>query len=608
MNPQDVGALLASGRARDALSAAAQFARDNPYDPVGWNTLGAVLVETGQPEPAERALREALRLLPGFREAAFNLAIALRKQGKLGDALGQLAWIVDRWPNMQPLEPELAAVGVTLLVRGDAAAAERAFRTHLRVNPASRAAHQNLALALLAQDRVDDAIVALEATLAAGHRDAEILSMLVNAKGQACDWGDLDERVQELRRAARDPGTRPASPQTAQYLPQVDALEQRAWAESYVAARIPAGAPVQRRAPTGDDRLRVGYLSGDFHNHAVAWVVIGLLENHDREAFAVHAYSAGRPDGSPMRRRIAAAVDSFVDVFGMDAKAAASRIAADGIDVLVDLGGHTRGARLDVLALRPARVQGHFLGYPGTTGAPFVDFYVADAVMVPPGAEGAFCERVMRLPRCCMPTDPQLATPSPWPRARLGVGDDALVLCSFNQAVKLRPEVFEAWCGLLRDLPRAMLFLRDPGAQARERLAGFAAAHGVRAERFAFVPSLPRAEHLARLAACDIAIDTLPYGSHTNVVDALAMGVPFVSACGETLASRVGASLLAHAGLGDWACGDPGAAMAKVKEIAASPESLATARQRAAATRSSPLFDMHGFARDFEALLREAAK
>lgn len=608
MNPQEVGALLASGRAREALSAAAQFARDNPHDPVGWNTFGAVLIETGQPEPGERALREALRLLPGFREAAFNLAIALRKQGKGGEALDQLAWIVERWPTMDALEAELAAVGVTLLMRGDAASAERAFRTHLRVNPVSRAAHQNLALALLAQDRADDAIAALEAALAAGHRDAEILAMLVNAKGQACDWNRLDERIDELRRAARDPGTRPASPQTAQYLPQVGAAEQRAWAERYVEAKLPKPAPANRAARNGDGRLRVGYLSADFHDHAVAWLVIGLLENHDRSRFAVHAFSAGRPDASPMRARIAKAVDSFVDVSTLDAVTAAARIAGEGIDILIDLGGHTRGARLDILAARPAPVQGHFLGYPGTTGARFVDFFVCDGVAAPPGAESAFTERLVRLPRCCLPTDPTLAAPVPASRESLGIEPGAILLCSFNQAVKLRPDVFAAWCGLLRDIPRGVLMLRDPGAGARERLRAFASGRGIDAARIVFAPHAPaREQHLARLAACDIALDTFPYGSHTNAADALACGVPLVTAFGETMASRVGASLLTHARLGDWAFDTLPAAIAKVKEIVSTPESLALARRRAAGARSSALFDMHGFARDFEAMLARLA-
>jgi protein O-GlcNAc transferase len=297
-----------------------------------------------------------------------------------------------------------------------------------------------------------------------------------------------------------------------------------------------------------------------------------------------------------------------VDVHGLDARTAAQRIARDEIDVLVDLGGYAGGSPIDVLACRPAPVQGHFLGYPGTTGAPFVDFFVADEVTVPHGTESTFTEKVLRMPRCCQPNDPKLAIPSRPRRADVGLPEDAVVLCSFNQPVKLRPAVFEDWCRMLAAIPRAVLWLRDPGASARARLQSFAAARGIDVARIVFAAHKPRSAHLERLASADLALDPFPYGSHTTASDALWAGVPLVTRRGETFASRVGASLLDAAGLGDWAFDDPRAGYERVVSMASDGKRLAEARERVEAARASALFDSTAFARDFESLLLAAAR
>jgi predicted O-linked N-acetylglucosamine transferase (SPINDLY family) len=252
-------------------------------------------------------------------------------------------------------------------------------------------------------------------------------------------------------------------------------------------------------------------------------------------------------------------------------------------------------------------VQGHFLGYAGTTGASFMDFFVADGMTVPPGAEVAFTEKVLRLPRCCLPTDPKQAVPQATPRAMLGLPEDAVVLCSFNQPVKMRPQAFDNWCMLLQSIPNAVLWLRDPGDAARRRLVAAATRWRV-AGRLIFAPHVPtREEHMARLAAADIALDTFPYGSHTNAADALWAGVPLITTYGETFASRVGASLLATAGLSEWAFDDAARAQQATLALAGDRARLAAAREKARHARESALFDAAGFARDFERLLLTAA-
>jgi predicted O-linked N-acetylglucosamine transferase (SPINDLY family) len=236
-----------------------------------------------------------------------------------------------------------------------------------------------------------------------------------------------------------------------------------------------------------------------------------------------------------------------------------------------------------------------------------VDFFVADAITVPPGSESHFSERVLRMARCCLPGDPTRPVPEPAPRARHGLPQGAVVLCSFNQAVKIRPAVFDRWCTMLQAIPNAVLWLRDPGDAARRRLMEFAARWRVDT-RLVFAPHVPtREEHMSRLAAADIALDTFPYGSHTNAADALWAGVPLITVRGETFASRVGASLLATAGLDEWAFDDAARASDAVVSLANDPARLAAAKAKAAAARSSALFDAAGFARDFERLLLQAA-
>jgi protein O-GlcNAc transferase len=608
VTPADVAALLAQGQREEALAAAAREVNENPQD-AGWRiVLGAVLVEMQQLAEGERVLRDALRMAPDTPEALFNLAVALRRQGRAEEQVDLLSRIAATWPGAGRVHAELSQAGLFLVMSGRYEAAVRAYRALLAIQPGARPALYNMALALTALRRYDDAAAVIREAFAAGHRDAELLAMLANAKGMACDWESLDAVVEQLRVAARDPGSRPAHPQSAQYLPQVTPAEQKQWAESYSRTIYAGLEPIVRPSRAPGDRLRVGYVSSDFRDHAVAWLAVGLLENHDRERFDVFAYStAASPAPSEVGARIARAVERPFNASRMTGREIAERIAADGIDVLVDLGGHTQGSRLDILAYRGAPLQGHFLGYAGTTGAEFVDFFVADAVTVPPGAERHFTEKVMRMERCCLPTDPARPIPQPASRVELGLPADAVVLCSFNQSIKIRPDTFAAWCAILQAVPNAVLWLRDPGEPARSRLVAAAARWRVES-RLAFAPHVPaREQHMSRLAAADIALDTFPYGSHTNAVDALWAGIPLVTTRGATFASRVGASALRTAGLDEWVFDDPANASQAVIALASDPAALAAAKERVRAARSSALFDAAAFARDFERVLLAAA-
>ena len=386
-----------------------------------------------------------------------------------------------------------------------------------------------------------------------------------------------------------------------------DPAAQRAAIGGWVRAALPAPAAVPTIGRRGD-RLRVGYLSSDLHDHATAHLAAGLFEDHDRARIEAFAYAADRDDGSAMRRRLRAAFEHWRDVDALSDDAAAQRIAADALDVLVDLKGHTHGGRIAILARRPAPVQIHYLGFPGTLAYGAIDALVADHVVAPPGTDAEFAEAVLRLPVCYQVNDRRRPLPAPAARRALGLPERALVLVSFNQTYKLTEPVASAWLDALREHPDAVLWLTVPHALARRNLLARAAQAGVAAERIVFAPVVPQAAHLARLACADLALDVLPYGSHTTGSDALWAGVPLLTCRGSTFAGRVGASLCHAVELPELVAESLPDYARALQALCADRARLAHYRHHLESGRATlPLFDTVAFTRAFERMLEDAA-
>ena len=329
---------------------------------------------------------------------------------------------------------------------------------------------------------------------------------------------------------------------------------------------------------------------------------------HDRERFEIFAYSHGPDDASPMRQRVRAACEQFIDIAHEPDDIAAERIRRDDLDVLVDLKGYTAGDRLTIMARRPCDVQVTWLGYPGTTGAQFMDYLIADPFLVPPGQESAYSERIVRMPHCYQPNDRRRPVGAPLGRAEYGIPENAFVFCCFNQPYKITPEIFGVWMRLLRDIPESVLWLVETNRWARDNLLEAAKIQDVSAERLIFAPRVPYSAHLARYRAADLALDTFPYTSHTILSDALWCGCPTVALCGETFASRVSGSLLTAAGLSDLIAYDLTAYERLARGIAVDAPLLAGVRARVAQARDhSPLFDSKSFTRDLEEIYMDLA-
>lgn len=347
-------------------------------------------------------------------------------------------------------------------------------------------------------------------------------------------------------------------------------------------------------------RLRIAYVSSDFRDHATSRLLVEVLERHDRERFEVFGFALNAADGSALGQRVAAACEHFIEVAGLPATAVAARILDAGIDVLIDLNGHTKGACVGLAALRPAPVIVNYLGYPGTMGD-YVDYIIGDRDITPLGSEAEFSEAVVRLPRCYQANDRRRAIGAPAQRAQHGLPEAAIVACSFNQSWKITPSIWAIWMRLLKAHSRQVLWLIDENIWMKKNLRRAAAEAGIDAERIVFAPRVAQSEHLARLALADIALDTVPCNSHTTGSDALWMGVPMVTLVGDSFAGRVGASLLHAAGLPELVTRSEDEYEARLDALIGSPDELARLKTNLIARREGmALFDSLAVARALE--------
>ena len=533
-----------------------------------------MLAERGQNDEAQRAYGEALICAPEAPAILTNLANLCAAQGRVDEAQA-------------------------LYLRAIAAQADYA------------PAYFNLGMLHLDAGRRLDAATTLEQAAALAPDDGLIAAHLLFQKMHLCRWDGVEPLARRVAQAV-EAGCADIPPFIVLSMPGSTAGLQRRCAATHSAALCHYEAEtVTKRAVVPqsiEGRLRVGYLSSDFKNHATAYLMIEMLEAHDRARFEIFALSYGIDDGSALRGRLASACEHFIDLAALPGHLAVQRISELKLDVLIDLKGYTEGNRSDWLQYRLAPVQINWLGYPGTLAAPWVDYLIADAVVAPPGHAGQFSERVLHLPGSYQPNS-RIRDCAPRPtRAAEGLPDDALVLCSFNQTYKITSEMFALWLDILRAVPQAVLWLWASNPWAETALRQVAQASGINPSRLIFAEGRPQPEHLARLPLADLALDTFPCNGHTTTSDALWAGVPVLSLQGETFAARVAASLLSAAGLPELIVDSADAYHQAVLRFAQDTQWRAALTTRTRALRAqSPLFDGVAFARKFELLLDDCA-
>ncbi|MBF0159882.1 MAG: tetratricopeptide repeat protein [Magnetococcales bacterium] len=581
-----------------------------------WNHLGNALKQMGQQQQAIDCYRKALTLKPAYAEAHYNLGIALHDSERYQESIPCYQQAVALSPRFHQAWYNL---GVAWQKSGNADQALSAYRQTIALEPGHQGAHFNLGATLNWVGRVEEALISYRQALRLSPDGINIAVEIFHIEQKLCHWqsfATLRQRLVEPAIACTEGGLGiPPSPFPFLSMPVAITEEEQlriARCHSHYLHKtiqpLPQDYPT-RRVNSGSRRLRVGYLSADFHNHATAHLMLGHFKRHDRSRFEVFAYSLGPDDGSFYRQRITSEVDHFVDLRSMTMLGAAQRIQQDGIDLLIDLKGYTRDSRPEILAYRPAPVQAAYLGYPGSMGADFIDAILTDRWVTPPEQQLYYSEKLVYLPHSYQVNDSgqQIASET---ANRLGHGlpEQGFVFCCFNSHYKIDQRIFAVWMDLLRTLPDSVLWLFDGYPTGKENLRREAAERGVDPQRLVFAPSMPKEQHLARHRWADLFLDTLYYNAHTTASDALWAGVPVLTCPGHTFASRVSVSLLQAIGLQDEGLivADLDQYRQRALQLATHPDQLAAIRQKLQRNRlTHPLFDTDLFVRDFEAALEQ---
>lgn len=598
----EAAALEAMGRAPEALESCERALALQPADAVALMRRGYLLLELHQVEAALESFEEAQRLRPRDGEPLRARGRALRELNHFEAALQSYEQAL----RLNPADGDAHnGHGLVLLSLGFAAAALESYERARQLGVKDAGASAGRAAALTYVGRLEEAVTSWEEALARAPDYPYGPGDLLYVKSQCCDWRDYDVQRSSLQ-AGVQAGRLVSTPFA--FLSACDTPRaQRQCALLHSAARyrqLRTPGPVLPTARR--ERLTLGYLSADFRDHATARLLAGVIERHDRTAFAVTALSTGRDDGSAMLARLRRAFDHFVDVRERSDREAAELIRGLGIDILIDLNGFAAGGRPAILAQRPAPVQVSYLGYPGTLGAEFIDYLIADQYVVPEVARSHYTEQIAYLPHCYQPNDCTRAIAAPAPsRAEEGLPAAGFVFCCFNAPYKITPPVFELWMRLLKRMSGSVLWLYRDNEAAQASLRRTAASFDVAPERLIFAERREPARHLARHALADLFLDTLPVNAHTTASDALWAGLPVLTCSGESFAGRVAGSLLHAVGLAQLVTHNLREYEDRALELATTPGVLAQIRATLERNRAThPLFDTEAYCRDLESVYR----
>ncbi len=594
---QRAGILLAMGRMTEAVAGFEHVLRLRSDIPEAWTNRGHALLALGRHTLAFESLEQAIKLNPDFVPALGNRGAALLELRRPAEALADF----DRALALQPGMPEL------LTNRGNALAALRryseavlSFDQALAARPDFPGALDGRGEALRALNRPEEAAVSFLALMRVAPEYPDVVGNLFTARLHCCDWSDYEALSQRIVKEAQE-GRQNQTPFSF-ILHSTSPADQKASAESYIAAKVPPKAPLLQGEVYAHERIRVAYLSSDFNEHVVADVSARLYELHYRARFEVYAFSFSAGDGSPMRARLERSFDSFIDVTTTSDAEVAAMLRHMQIDIAVDLNGHTNGARTGIFAHRPCPVQVNYLGYPATMGAPYIDYILGDSTVIKPGEDDFYTEKVVRLPETFFVTDDTLAddTRTP-PRHELGLPVEGFVFACFSGPSKITPAVFAIWMRLLQRAEASVLWLRGDAPAVTLNLRAEAERQGIDPARLIFAERTDLARHLARQRAADLFLDTVPYNAHGTAIHTLWAGMPLVTCEGETFAGRVAASLLKAMRLPELIAASPQDYETLAYKLAITPGLLTGLRAKVLANRrSTPLFDTQAYCRDIE--------
>jgi protein O-GlcNAc transferase len=603
-----------SGELEAAIARWRQVVQLNPRQFAALANLGTALWQRNEYPEAIAHLRTALVIDGSHAQMHYNLGCALQATGELEAAIASYSRALTLDEHFTDAAASLAqacyALGVAQHRAGKLQAALASYEHSLQLSPDRADAWRDRARALETLQRLREALASYERAVALDPMDAGSVAGTLSCSVRICDWQLVARSLQQLRKLPA--GMEAVHPFLA--LSVVDDPAGQALiaaARSRIYASGPGSEPrdaISPPQPQRGERLRIAYVSSDLREHPVAHLIAGVLDHHDHAQFEIHAISLqGEAQVSETGQRLRRSVEHWHDVSTRTDSDVVQLMRELQIDIAVDLNGHTVGARPGIFAHRAAAVQVGYLGYAGTMGASYMDYVLADPVVIPPTEECWYTEKVIRLPHCYLPNDDQRAIGPAPTREQAGLPAQGMVFCAFTNAYKINPPVFDIWMRLLREVPQSVLWLRGMGPEARGNLLREAAARGVEAQRLVFAPHVASmADHLGRHQLADLYLDTLPYNAHSTACDALWVGVPVLTCTGRTFASRVAASALTAVGLPELITQDLQEYESRALQLAREPERLRELRLRLAQQRDrSPLFDTRAYCQHLENALCE---
>jgi predicted O-linked N-acetylglucosamine transferase (SPINDLY family) len=575
---------------------------------VGWSNLADVLRRAGNFAEAVIAGKKAIEIEPGMTSAWLNFGVISIEHGDRDEAESAFRRAVELDDTLSAAWSGLGGV----LERRDALAeAVAAHERAVSIDSRNATCVGNLVRAYWKAKQPGKAVAVLKRVVPQFPHHAGLRADLVNSMLEICDWSDLDLHLSWLA------GNRNWCVAGQEVTPfgsilwcddEAKNLEVARFAAARISRRFRPGYSFAPAAGRKNDRIRIGYLSSDFHNHATLHLMSGVFREHDQSHFGIYCYSTGVNDGSAYRANVESTSEVFRDISHLNFSAAAKQIADDAIDILIDLKGWTGGTRLEICALRPAPLLMSYLGYPGSTGADFIDYAIVDEKVAPGASREHYSEQLVYMPHCYQANDDrQEVADEAMTRRDAGLPEKAIVFCSFNRPEKIDPVMFGAWVRIMQRVPDAVLWLMVGNPTARANLVNEATQCGLSAERLIFADAMPKARHLRRSRLADIVLDTRIYNGHTTTSDALWAGVPVITLTGKQFASRVSESCLAAVGFPELVTHTLDEYEALAVHMAEDAELRQGLRDRLWSNRlTQPLFDTRRFTRNLENAYRTA--
>lgn len=590
-------ATLQLGRYADGIALLEKAVKINGKDSRLWMNLGNGYQEASNYNKALYCYHKASRLDPKNEDVRYNLATCLLNAGQRNAAIEEFRKLIHVNPNRADVYTNL---GNALITSGKSAEAVNCYNSAIQLDENFAEAYYNRANALMELGKYEQALADCNRAVSIKPNCPFVDGKRIDCHLKTCDLMKSAELAESVDVAVKA-GKKILTPLVCLAITDDPATQQacaRTWVDDACGKRSPLARKVRKK---GGARTRLAYVSSDFRRHAVAHVLAGVLEAHDRSRFELIGISLSPSDASPMRHRIQATFDKFVDAEALGDLDVAGRMTDLGVDIAVNLNGHTKNARPGIFAYRPAPIQVNYLGYAGTLGADFIDYIVADELVVPRQYRSSYSESVVYMPNSFFPYDSQIAARDVFPtRKECGLPEVGFVFCSFNNHYKITSKMFSAWMRLLKQVEGSVLWLKGT-EQATANLRRYAEASGVSGERLVFAPRVSLDEHLARHRAADLFLDTFPYNAHSTAGDALYSGLPVLTLRGRSFASRVASSLLTAIGMPELITDSVEDYVNTALRLAQDTNELSVLRNKLIENRfASPLFNCQSYTRHLE--------